>query len=78
VAKTVLPPPRDMRFAIVASEFDKAEVAFSRGDIATSAGHAHMATKYMLNLADELRFEQGVKAGFNRAATRKKTRKKAG
>jgi hypothetical protein len=65
-----------MRFAVVASEFDKAEAAFLKGDIATSAGHAHMATKYMMNLADELRFEQGVKAGFNRAKAKPRKKKR--
>lgn len=57
---------RDAAKSIQAS-FDGVDRCLLRGDVATAASFAYTAAQAAVSLLDDLRFEQGVKAGLARA-----------
>lgn len=56
-------------FDIIESKLVAARMAYGAGDMANAASYAHEMAKLMVNLADEIRYEHGVKAGLARART---------
>lgn len=72
------PKKRDNRIMVIEGGLETVEMWLAAGEIAFAAQAAHEVSKFALNLADELRFEHGVRAGLNRAedAAKAKRRKK--
>lgn len=55
--------PTHVGFDIIEGALANIRLAYAHGDVANAAGYAHELAKYAVNLADEIRYEHGVKAG---------------
>lgn len=63
-------------FDIIEAKLVQARMEYGAGDVANAAGYAHEMAKMAVNLADEIRYEHGIKAGINRAKAAASERKR--
>lgn len=59
---------RDNRIKVIVERLQAVDKYLEADEAAFAAQTAHEVSKLAINLSDELRFEQGVRAGLNRAA----------
>lgn len=50
-------------FDLIEQKLVNAKMSYVSGDVANAAGYMHEAAKMAVSLADEIRYDHGVKAG---------------